>query len=93
MSEEDLKINAKIRKMLVENNYDVSLLNISSTSGAVAIRGELRKLTGRALSDHDIVRQLGVLEMNILRTKGVKRVSFHVKGWAKSKGKWRKADE
>ncbi|GAB4340196.1 MAG: hypothetical protein Kow0099_15950 [Candidatus Abyssubacteria bacterium] len=92
MSEEDLKINSKIRRLFVEHNFDVSQLTISSTSGTVTVRGELMKLGLRQLKDHEIVRFLAVLETAALRTKGVKRVIFHLKGWEKEKGKWKKAD-
>lgn len=91
MSEEDLKINSKMRKVLVEHNLDLSSLGVSTSSGAVTVRGELRKLSGRELSALDVAKLLGVLESNMLRTKGVKRVAFAIKGWKKSKGKWSKS--
>lgn len=91
MSEEDLKINAKARKILVEHNLDLSLLGVSTTSGTVTVRGEVRKLSGRELSDLDIAKLLGVLESVMLRTKGVKRVTFAIRGWKKAKGKWSKS--
>jgi len=90
MSEDDLKVNSKVRRILTEHNLDLSALNISSASGAVTIRGELRKLTTQELNDRDIVRMLAVLETVILRTKDIKRVTFSVKGWKKTKGRWGK---
>jgi hypothetical protein len=91
MSEDDLKTNAKVRKILVENNLDLSLLGVSTSSGAVTIRGELKKLSRREMSDHDVSRLLGVLESVMLRTKGVRRVTFAIKSWKKAKGKWSKS--
>jgi hypothetical protein len=93
MSEADLKVNSKVRRILTEHNLDLSLLSISSTSGIVAIKGQLRKLTAQELDGHDIVRLLIVLETVITRTKDVKRVNFSIKGWKKSKGKWAKESE
>ncbi len=90
MSEDDLKINSKMRKILVEHNLDLSLLGVSTSSGAVIVRGEPRKLSGREMSDLDVAKLLGVLESVMLRTKGVKRVTFAIKGWKKAKGKWGK---
>jgi hypothetical protein len=88
MSEVDLKINSKARKILVENGLDTSVLSVSTTSGAVAIRGELRKFGGRELTEREAGRMLTILESNILRSKGVKKVSFSIKNWMKKKGKW-----
>ncbi len=88
MSEDDLKLNSKVRRVLTEHGLDLSALNTSSTSGAVTITGELKKLTAQELYDHDVVRLLSVLETVILRTKGVKRVTFSVRGWKKEKGRW-----
>lgn len=93
MSEDDLKVNSKVRRILTEHNLDVSALTISSVSGAVTIKGELRKLTAQELNDHDIVRLLTVLETVILRTKDVKRVTFSVRGWKKTKGRWGKEEK
>ncbi len=93
MSEADLKTNAKVRKTLVEAGLDTSALNISTTSGSVSIRGEFRKFTGGKMNDNAIVKLLGALEVNILRTKGVKRVTFHLSQWNKKKGRWVKQDK
>ena len=93
MSEDDLKINAKVRRALVEANLDTSALQISTTSGAVSIRGEFRKLTGRKMNDNATLKLLGTLEVTIVRTKGVKRVAFHLDNWKKKKGRWIKEDE
>jgi hypothetical protein len=93
MSEIDLKINSKVRRILTEYYIDLSLVSISAASGAVTIRGELRKTTGHEVREHEIPRFLSMLESVILKTKNVKRVSFVVKGWQKSKGKWEKEEE
>jgi len=93
MSENDLKINSKVRRILTEYNVDLSLLNISTASGAVSIRGELRKMTGHEMKENEIPRFIAVIESVILKTKNVKRVSFSLKGWTKAKGKWSKEDE
>ena len=92
MSESDMKINSKVRKTLVENNLDLSSLSVSTSSGAVTIRGEMRKLSGREMTDRDVARLLGVLETSLLRSKGVKRVTFDLRSWHKKKGKWLKTD-
>jgi hypothetical protein len=93
MSEADLKTNAKARKLLVEANIDVTVLHISTTSGAVSIRGELRKFTGGKMNDNAIAKMLSAIEVNLLRTKGVKRVAFSIDNWKKHRGKWTKTDE
>lgn len=91
MSESDLKINGKVRKIFIENNLDTSCLGTSTTSGSVLVKGELRKIN-REMRDRDIVLTLGVLETVIMRTKGVKRVKFAVRNWKKKKGKWQKEE-
>lgn len=93
MSEEDLKINAKVRKILVEHKLDLSSIRVITASGAVSIRGEMKKITQRAMTDRDLTNLLIVLENVILRTKGVKRVSFNIKKWERKKGKWIKSEE
>jgi len=92
MSEADLKINSKVRKILTEYNVDLSQLGISTASGSVTIRGELRKLMGAQMKDSELARFIWVLESVILRTKGIKRVTFSLKGWKKEKGKWSKEE-
>ena len=89
MSETDLKINSKVRKILIESNLDISLLSVSSASGAVRIQGKLRKLSTRQLSVQEVAKLLSVLEGIILQTKDVKRVTFSIEEWNKSKGTWR----
>ncbi len=90
MSEEDLKINAKVRKILVESDIDLSALNVRTTSGAVTITGELKRFSARRLSERRVAKLLSVLETAILRSKGVKRVSFSIETWKKSKGTWKR---
>jgi formylmethanofuran dehydrogenase subunit C len=93
MSEDDLKINSRVRKILVENNLDLSSLGVSTASGSVMIRGELKKMTGHEMNDREVTRALIVLETVILRSKGVKRVLFTIPHWKKSKGKWLKQEK
>lgn len=93
MSEADLKTNSKVRKILVEANLDTTVLHITTTSGAVSIRGELRKFSGRKMNDNTAARLLAAVEMNILRSKGVKRVTFKLAEWKRKKGKWVKQDK
>jgi hypothetical protein len=90
MSEKDLKINASVRRILVEHNLDLSVLHASTTSGSVKIRGQLRKLSLRRMSDRIALRTLGMLETSITRIKGVKRVSFSITNWERKKGKWKR---
>jgi hypothetical protein len=82
-----------VRKVLVEANLDTTALHISTTSGSVSIRGEFRKLTGHKMNDNAIAKLLVALEVNILRTKGVKRVAFKLERWNKRKGRWVKQDK
>ena len=93
MSEQDLKINSKVRKILVEKNLSLSCLETSSRSGTVSVRGEMKKLSGAAISDSQIAKLLLQLEAVIMHIKDVKRVSFSIRGWEKRKGKWKKENE
>ena len=90
MSEADLKVNSKVRRILIENNLDLSLLNVSTSSGAVRIQGQVRKLSTREMSVQEGTKLLAVLEAVILQIKGVKRITFSIEGWEKSKGKWKR---
>ena len=90
MSEKDLKINARVRRILVEHDLDLSVLHISTTSGSVLVKGRLRKLSLRRMSDTIVARTLVMVETSILRTKGVRRVSVSIKDWKKKRGRWKK---
>ena len=93
MSESDLKINAKARRILIEANLDMAALNVSTASGAVSIRGELRKFSGAKMNASAMKKMLSAIETNLLRTKGVKRVTFSIDSWKKKKGKWVASEE
>ena len=88
MSEKDMKVNAKVRKILVENNLDLSSLSVSTTSGTVTIRGEVKKLFSRDANPRKVAGILMLLETAILRISGVKRVHFNMQNWKKTRGKW-----
>ena len=90
MSEQDLKINSKVRKILVEKNLSLSFLETSSRSSVVSIRGQVKKLSGATISDSQISKLLLQLEATIMHIKDVKRVSFSIHGWEKRRGKWKK---
>lgn len=93
MSEKDLKINASVRRILVEHDLDLTVLSVSATGGSVKIRGRLRKLSLRSMGDSLMVRTLVMLENAIMRTKHVRRVSFSIKGWEKKRGRWKKIEK
>ena len=93
MSEKDLRINAKVRRILVENNLDLSVLTVSTASGAVTIRGEVKKLFSREIGDNKFIMLLILLETSIMKVSGVKRVLFYVDNWKRVRGKWIKIKE
>jgi len=90
MSEKDLKINARVRRILVEHDLDLSVLYTSTTSGSVLVKGRLRKLSLRRMSDAIVVRTLVMVELSILRLRDVRRVSLSITDWKKGKGRWKK---
>ena len=90
MAERDLKINARVRKILVENNLNLCYLGVSTRSGTVNIQGELKKLSGRWINENQVGKFLRRLETAILYVKDVKRVSFSIEDWEKKRGKWKK---
>jgi hypothetical protein len=93
MSEQDMKINSRVRKILVEKNLNCSFLDTSSRSGVVSIRGEVKKLSGAPISDNQVGKLLLQLETTILQIKDVKRVSISIFGWEKRRGRWKKEGE
>lgn len=93
MSEQDMKINSRVRKIFVEKNLNLSFVNVSTRSGVVSISGEIRKLTGSEMTDGQISKLILQLETTILYVKEVKRVTFSIQGWEKSRGKWKKKKE
>lgn len=93
MAERDLKINSRVRKILVENNLNLCFLGVSTRSGTVNIRGELKKLSGNWISDRQAARFLRQLETAILYVKNVRRVCFSINDWEKRRGKWKKTNK
>jgi hypothetical protein len=93
MSADDLKINSRVRKILVEKNLNLSFVNVSTRSGAVSIRGEIKKLSGSQMSDGQTAKFLRHVEETILHIKEVKRVTFSLHGWEKRRGKWKRTSD
>ena len=90
MSEQDMKINSRVRKIFVEKNLNLAFVDVSTRSGVVNIRGELKKMTGSEMTDSQVAKLIFQLEGTISHVKDVKRVLFSLHGWEKSRGKWKK---
>ena len=85
----DFRINSKVRAVLAKHWIDLQSIRFGSFRGVVRLMGELRRLGGGSSSARDEF-QLDVLEGEIKRIRGVKRVYFDLVNWERSAtGQWR----
>ena len=84
----DLKINSQVRSLLASHWVDLQYLNIGSYHGTVRLNGELRYLGARDGLSTDAAK-LELIEGEVRRVKGVKRVHLDLLNWRKNhKGLW-----
>ena len=91
MGAEDMKAAVLVRSVLARHWIDNTLVSIMVHRGAAHISGRLHKIT--AIDDKDDMNEdeLMVIEMEIKRIKGVKRVIYNLEGWYKDGGRFVKS--
>lgn len=90
MAGEDMLINTRVRRIFAKYWLDATLVSIMTHRGVVHIAGVLHKI--HAIDERDEVNEdlLQVLEQEIKRIKGVKRIIFTIDGWVKDGGQFKR---
>lgn len=87
----DTQIRSDLRTLFVEAGVDPNQASMLCASGVVRVLGDLLRL-----HDSGPVRpqQVDALEQSIRRSRGVRRVHFHVDGWKQlPTGEWVRAEQ
>ena len=88
MNSNDPEINRGVRQVLTRNWYDLTKTNFASRQGIIRVMGELKKL-GREANEELTGTQLGALEVEMKRVKGVQRIHFDLLNWRRNEdGEW-----
>ena len=88
MAVTDIRINSMVRAVIARNWIDLQRLRYGSFRGTVRISGTLCYLGARASQNFD-PGKLEVLESEIRRIPGAKRIYFDLRNWRKNtQGQW-----
>lgn len=79
----DYEINGMVRRTLVSRNVDLQELQYRCSNGAVDLTGSLKFKEVKSISE--VAKELFLLEEAILGIRGVRRVSFNLDSWEKSR--------
>ena len=87
-----MKITVLVRAVLARHWIDNMLVSVTTRRGMVFISGRLHKIT--AVDEYDDVDEdeLMIIEQEIRRIKGVKRISYNLEGWIKDGGRFVKVE-
>ena len=92
MGAEDMKITVLVRSVLARHWIDNMLVSVMTRRGIVSLSGRLHKIT--AVDEHDDINEdeMMVIEQEIRRIKGVRRVIYNLEGWMKDGGRFVKVE-
>lgn len=85
----DYEINGAVRRELASLGVDLSALRYRCSGGAVEVQGALKFREPKPISD--MIKVITLLEEQISKIRGVKRVKMDFEDWDKSNGKWGRA--
>lgn len=85
----DYEINGAVRRELASHGVDLSAVRYRSSGGAVEIQGKLVFREAKAITE--VIKFITMLEEQISKIRGVKRVKMDFEDWDKSNGKWGRA--
>ena len=90
MSQEDLKTNRDVRKILVKHWLDLGRLSIRTAMGRLTIRGKLERIRG---VQEDLAPAI-VNDMfsRIKRIRNVARMTIDLENWTCEDGRWMPVD-
>jgi hypothetical protein len=87
----DYEINGTVRREIASLGIDLSGIHYRCSGGAVEITGKLKFHDPK--SPAEAIKFLMVLEDQISKIRGVKRVRMDFEDWEKNAGKWGRAFE
>ena len=91
MSQEDLRINRDVRKILVKHWLDLGRLSIRSSLGRLMIRGSLERIRG--VKEELTPPIVNEMFRKIKQIKNVVRMSVELDNWANDDGRWVPVDK
>ncbi|MCX7702940.1 MAG: hypothetical protein N2234_02400 [Planctomycetota bacterium] len=88
MAGEDIAISAAVRRIFARHWVDNTLVSVMAHRGVVHITGIMHKVN--AIDEKDDIGEdtLQIIESEIKRIKGVKRIIFSLDGWVKDGGQF-----
>ena len=88
MASGDFQINSRVRGIFAKHWLDTSQLSVVTIKGNVYIGGNVRKLPAVSL-DVDVNEDLmEIINYEIGRIRGVKRVTYRLEDWRREGGKF-----
>lgn len=87
----DYEINGAVRRELGSLGIDLSAVRHRCSGGSVEVQGQLKFREPKPVSE--AIKFITLLEDNIGKIRGVRRVKIDFQDWDKSNGKWGRALE
>src|SRR5688500_16127664 len=85
----DYEINGAVRRELASMGVDLSAVRYRCSGGAVEVQGKLVFREPKPISE--MIKFITIMEEQISKIRGVKRVKMDFEDWDKSNGKWGRA--
>lgn len=85
----DYEINGAVRRELASMGVDLSAVRYRCSGGAVEVQGKLVFRDPKPISE--MIKFITIMEEQISKIRGVKRVKMDFEDWDKSNGKWGRA--
>lgn len=91
MSQDDLRINRDVRKILVKHWLDLGRLSVRSSLGRLMIRGSLERIRG--VKEELTPAIVNEMFRKIKQIDGVVRMNVELDNWANDDGRWVPAEK
>ena len=85
----DYEINGAVRRELTSLGVDLSGVRYRCSAGAVEVQGQLKFREPKPISE--TIKMITLLEDQLSKIRGVRRVKVDFEDWDKSGGKWGRA--
>jgi len=85
----DYEINGAVRRELASLGIDLSEIRYRCAGGAVEVQGKLKFREPKPITE--VIKVITLLEDQIGKIRGVRRVKMDFEDWDRSGGKWGRA--
>ena len=85
----DYEINGAVRRELASLGVDLSEVRYRCSGGAVEVQGKLKFREPKPITE--IIKVITLLEEQLAKIRGVKRVKMDFEDWDRSGGTWGRA--